>query len=331
LPCGGVVLQDPGERLAFVDLQQGKRSLLPSEAGLDDIRILCADESKIWFSALDQNDGKQYLLSWDMSMNQSDEKGNYLQPCYSADNPDKAGLQACREQAKALGDKYGVSILLWEDALDHQPQNCTFEAEYRVEIYQRDLEVLEQALGNFPEGFFQKAAAGSENGNLTICLVRGLQDAQHSGESGTVYGAQYWMGESAYIALAMGQQLEAAFYHTMSHLIDNRVISTSKAYDDWGSLNPADFMYDYDYVVNRLRADAGYLEPENRVFIDTYAMSFPKEDRARILEYAMLPGNEAFFASEQMQKKLETVCNALREVFDLDPGQRYAWEQYLAK
>ena len=60
-------------------------------------------------------------------------------------------------------------------------------------------------------------------------------------------------------------------------------------------------------------------------------MSFPKEDRARILEYAMMPGNESYFSSEQMQAKLQTICTALREVFDLDPEQHYAWEQYLAK
>ena len=63
-----------------------------------------------------------------------------------------------------------------------------------------------------------------------------------------------------------------------------------------------------------------------------YSMSFPKEDRARIMEYAMMPGNEAYFKSSTMQSKLKTVCKGIREAFGL---KKYAeplpWEQYLKK
>ena len=58
-------------------------------------------------------------------------------------------------------------------------------------------------------------------------------------------------------------------------------------------------------------------------------MSFPREDRARILEYAMTPGNEAVFASETMQRKLATLCQGIRQAFDLEADQICLWEQYL--
>ena len=57
-------------------------------------------------------------------------------------------------------------------------------------------------------------------------------------------------------------------------------------------------------------------------------MSYPKEDRARIFEYAMLPGKESLFQTEVMQKKLQTVCTGLREAYDLEDSP-CLWEQYL--
>ena len=69
----------------------------------------------------------------------------------------------------------------------------------------------------------------------------------------------------------------------MSHIIDSRVLSTCTAYDSWDALNPQEFEYDYDYIANLNRFDYDYLEDDNRYFIDPYSMSFPTEDRARIL------------------------------------------------
>jgi hypothetical protein len=59
-------------------------------------------------------------------------------------------------------------------------------------------------------------------------------------------------------------------------------------------------------------------------------MSFPKEDRARIMEYAMLPGNEGMFRASVMQAKLKKLCLGIREAFELeDAPEVFLWEQYL--
>ena len=64
--------------------------------------------------------------------------------------------------------------------------------------------------------------------------------------------------------------------------------------------------------------------------MDTYSMSFPKEDRARILERAMEQGNEALFASPAMQAKLSCLCQAIREAYGLKKSpETFRWEQYL--
>ena len=59
-------------------------------------------------------------------------------------------------------------------------------------------------------------------------------------------------------------------------------------------------------------------------------MTYPKEDRARIMEYAMLSGQESYFQSAPMQAKLRTLCAGIRNAFVLETEPViYRWEQYL--
>ena len=61
-------------------------------------------------------------------------------------------------------------------------------------------------------------------------------------------------------------------------------------------------------------------------------MTYAKEDRARIFEYAMLEGSEELFASETMQKKLHQLCYCIRDAYGLRKSElTYPWEQYLEK
>ena len=128
----------------------------------------------------------------------------------------------------------------------------------------------------------------------------------------------------------MGAGCERALYHELCHIIDSRVLVQSNAYDQWDQLNPGDFEYDYDYEKNKLRRDYQFLQEHSRSFVDMYSMSFPKEDRARIMEYAMTEGNEALFRCPILQTKLKTLCLGIREAFGLQKyPQALAWEAYL--
>jgi hypothetical protein len=119
-------------------------------------------------------------------------------------------------------------------------------------------------------------------------------------------------------------------YHELFHVIDTRVMSECSYYDKWGELNPKGFKYDYDYIVNQQRDGSKYLEASTRSFIDTYSMSFPKEDRAKIMEYACGEGNEDYFATATMQQKLKQLCQGIRKAFGLQKSTEvYLWEQYL--
>lgn len=331
LQLGGVVLKGADGILSFVGQESGQCTARISVRDLGDVLILNADAQKIWFMGAEETGEAARLYSWEPALSPVQDKTDYFNVYYTAENPDAAGLAQCQAQADALGEEHGVTILLWENTLACQPWDYTLVPEYRVEAYRRDLTILEQSLGKFPEGFFQTLTSGTDNGSLTICLVRALKGGGEMEILENAGGAQYWIDGSAYIILALGDGLEQTLYHEISHVIDNRVISTSKAYDDWEYLNPGDFAYDYDYADNLYRDGAVWLDEEKRQFIDTYSMSFPKEDRARILEYAMMPGNESYFISETMQEKLDIICRAIREVFSLEDDTPYSWEQYLVK
>lgn len=319
---------DEQTELSCMNVETGKKTNTVIFPYGTHISFITGGAERVWMIAEEENTSTQFVYCWDLGQTQVQDSESNFQPYYTAENPDTVGLVECKAQAEALGEKYGVNILVGENALWYQPEGYFFEMEYQVAAYERDLKVLESALDQFPEGFFETAAEGTSNGDLTISLVRSMDGDESMGSAENSVGVQYWMGESAYVALTMGWTLEQTLYHELSHVIDNRVISTTPAYDDWASLNPEGFEYDYSYILNQYRENEQYLE-EERAFIDTYSMSYPKEDRARILEYAMMLGNGSYFSSQIMQNKLRTLCLGIREAFELDSVIVYPWEQYL--
>ena len=128
----------------------------------------------------------------------------------------------------------------------------------------------------------------------------------------------------------LGDALEQTLYHEVFHVIDSYVLSSCVLYDDWEDLNPRNFEYDFDYIQNQTREDYRYLEEGNQSFIDMYSMSYPGEDRARIMEFAMLAGSESYFSADTMQEKLTRLCEGIREAFELeDLTEILPWEIYL--
>lgn len=116
----------------------------------------------------------------------------------------------------------------------------------------------------------------------------------------------------------------------MAYIIDSHVLGNSRDYDTWKKLNPEGFDYDYHYYTYHKYAESEYLRGETRCFVDTYAMTFPHEDRCRLFVYAMLDGNEEIFANEAMQAKLKRMCQGIRESYGYErDGNTYQWERYL--
>lgn len=316
--------------LEYYDLESGLRSSVLElySDGLP-LSIAAGEGSLVYVLCSDEEQGG-VLYRWDTAALASNDAGVYTSPRYTLEKPDGKGLAACRTYAAELNQRYGVEILLYTDATANQPWDYTMEPEYQVPMIYRDLQLLDQLLAIYPQEFLKQTAASTSSGVVRICLVRNLVGTPESGSLETAAGTHFWVEEEPYIALCVGQMNDRLVYHELFHAIETKVYSDSQIYYEWNDLNPKGFEYDYNYRDYSGHQDSEYLKDETRAFIDAYSMSFPKEDRARIMEYAMTEGNESYFQSEIMQKKLYQLCLGIRKAYGLTKSEEvYPWEQYL--
>lgn len=306
-----------GLRTAAVDLPGGVEPwYVESNSG----------DGRVYLLAFDQLSGGPVVLSWDWTASPTGDEKVYTAPRYTADSPDEAGLGDCAARAAALGEKYGLKILVGRDGAAVQPQDYTLEYEHHVSLLQRELDALETLLEKFPQDFFRTL-----HDQISVCLVRSITGTAQSGNVAQAGGIQFWKGQRAYVVLAVGDSLSRSFCHELFHIIDGKVLSTNNVYYHWENLNPEGCKYFEDFT-SYLTADVSqYLEGENRAFIDAYSMCYPREDRARIMEYACMEGNAHYFQSEIMQNKLKTLCQGIRKTFGLTKYEEpLLWEQYLS-
>jgi hypothetical protein len=285
-------------------------------------------DGKLCFLQYDQTYEAQVLCRWDTTQSPVMDDHCYTSIHYTREDPDEEGLAACKAYAEEISSRYGIEVLIHKEAAAVEPFDYDLEYEHLVGVLKRELELLDRNLSRYPEGFLPTLASRFDG--ISICIVRSLTGSAEAGSLDSADGIQFLSGYRAYIALAAPTNTEYALYHELCHLIDTVVISESGAYDRWDELNPQGFTYDYDYIANQNRDSSAYLQDSSRYFIDTYSMSFPKEDRARIMEYAMTGGNESYFQSPTMQAKLKLLCEGIREAFGLRKSpETFLWEQYL--
>ena len=314
-----------GNRVNYYDLSTGRRTASVRLKGIQQIRNICpdADGEGIWLLAQNASLGTDVICRWTPGDSPTGDLADYTQAHYTRDDPDTQGLQSLQAQLQALQDTHSISLLIGE-AADAVPEGLSVETEYLVPAFQRYIPVLERLLAQFPEDFFAKAAQRTPSGLIHIALVRSFK-----GQVSDLPVLHFRQDGDIYLILQMDEDLQQNFYHSVSHMIETRLLSSCTALYDWDKLNPEGFSYDNDYQKNLDRDDAQYLQGADRGFIDTFSMSFAREDRARILEYACMPGNEELFQCRILQQKLQMLCAGIREAFFLD-GSAYIWEQYLA-
>ena len=313
--------------LDYYDLNTGLRAGSVELPGSVDPWYMEADSagSRIYLMGVDTVTQELVLCCWQLDQSRVEDDTVYSGPRHTLEMPDEAGLAECRTYADAISQAHGVQILIGMDAAAEDPWDYDLEPEYQVPVIRRELQKLEALLQSFPEGFFRQIYDTPR-----ISLVRSITGNAQSGSVASATGIQYWYGNREYVALAAGETLEYAFFHEIFHVIDGKVLSDSSAYYDWNHLNPAGFSYFEDYSSYQDADLSAYLQDDARVIIDAYCASFPKEDRARVMEYACTAGNAHYFQSETMQNKLRTLCQGIREAFHLEYAEEtFLWEQYL--
>ena len=284
-------------------------------------------QNGIWFLSGDEEE--KALYHWDLKKSAVEDGIVYADPYYTAENPDEEALTELKNTAKKLGKKYGVQILVWKNAATLEPADHIFTEEYLIQCYEKYLPVLEKAMSTFPKGFLKEAAGDK---TLKIALVRKMNGDPEWGSLEESNNLLFWQEDQPILGLVMNDELERNFYHGIFHLIETQVLSKSSAYYEWHKLNPKGFTYPNNYFAEFNKKTQAYAKGDKRYFIDEFSMTYAKEDRARIFDYACMPGNEEYFKSSAIQKKLRKICIGIRETFDLeDSDETFLWEQYLKK
>lgn len=312
--------------LDLYGLSDGKRKSCISLGDSGSVSCICSDSKGIIYCTL--SDKPDLLIRWDPNNSTVIDWKYYCVPYFTDETPDWETLEQCRLSAQKIGSKYSIQILLCEDATKIQPWDYRLHSEYRSYLFFRALDQMDEQFRHFPDGFLKTLS--EESGGITICLVRSITGTDESSGFEIAQGLQFRKNNRSYVALALCRDLEYNFYHELAHLIDTKVISNCNAFDNWNDMNPEGFHYFYDSPLWQTQTGSPYLQGETRAFIDAYSMSYPTEDRARIMEYAMTANNEAYFDSPIMQEKLRQLCIGIRRAFGLSKSsENFLWEQYL--
>lgn len=314
LAADGVICSEVAEeglQLDFYHLATGMHTAQVVIPKLETGRITATEDGYVWVLA------GQTLYRWDTVKSTIKDETVYTGRIYTQDAPDVEGLAACANRASQLAQTYGLSLHIWEEAAK---DGLTYQAlaEYRVPETQQMLDVVEQVLAQLPEDFL------TITGKVQVNLVQTLA-------TGTDWEL-YWANGVCHVFLTPVNTQEG-FLWTLGNAVDTRVLGNSFDYDKWDDLNPWWFEYTYDYEENLQRNDVeALLEGSDQAFTDLVAMSFPTEDRSRIFANALLENNAQMFDSSTMQKKLRSICVAIREAYGWqDSTETFTWEQYLKK
>ena len=262
--------------------------------------------------------GGNCLLFWDISANTD---GENLQTHSLTDLRTVPGGTSADaslyERAQSLSDRFGVEIRIADQC---ETEFTSFSC-YPVSDYgpvSAGLDLLEDALSVFPEGFFRQLAYGHID-HVQFQLVGGLTATNGFGGDMSYAAFTDANGSVCQIVLDIYSLSKNNVWHELSHAIDRRLAWDAMYRDDamfseedWSALNPDGFAYTGEY--GSLGTN---IQPEwYSYFIDDYSMINATEDRARIFEYAVEDSGTLFRDAPGLTAKLQYYSDCIRDCFD---------------
>ena len=277
-------------------------------------------------------DGTYRLMFWDVS---ADCEGENLQmlPMGEAQQSQPVVEASLYERAAQLSQRFDVDIRIAEQcSLDYT--NYRGYVMTNPEYIRLALDMLENALSKYPEGFFRQLCYGSVE-SIRIELVEApIRKENTQNQPDAITGFAQNMGSYYLIVLDGYLTREGTVFHELSHVIDKRLEWDSLIREDalyseeaWLALQPQGFRYTYSYV-DFPEEMMVYVETGD--FVSDYSMTNPTEDRAELMEYAMQGQIWAFEPGSGRRAKLQYYADCIRDCFDTTGWPEITlWEQML--
>lgn len=278
--------------------------------------------SPLWggyFFTVVHEDGSAGLMFWDSGAVCEGEP--LAMEEYSEERPGGETADAVfYQRARELSERYGVDIRIADEC---QLDYSSYQAEElsEPELLDVALNRLETALASYPEGFFEQLCYGTTE-RIQIELVDGLRyTGAQPKEGGVAAFARECPTYYLIVADVRVTHVET-YYHEFSHVIDKKLSWDACRREDalfseetWASYSPADFTYAESYLVEDI-PEKFRTEEYYAYFVSNYGMSYPTEDRAKLMEEAMSNHRISFSVRPKLIDKMEYYSACIRDCFD---------------
>lgn len=236
------------------------------------------------------------------------------------------------DRAAELSARFDLDIRIAEQ-VSRDYNSYTAEVLTDPEVTAQALDVLEATLSVYPEGFFSELKYGDRH-TVRIELVDALAPESNKDVSSGTSAFTTRRDRYSMLVLNARRIREAVIFHEFSHIIDKCLGWDAELREDalyseegWMALQPEGFAYadSYKNAPDSVKQfyDSGY-------FVRDYSCVSASEDRAMMLEKAMVGEQAVFDANPYLMPKLEYYCACIRDTFDdTDWPEVTCWEQLL--
>lgn len=320
-----------GEALSGGDMLSGEGEILSIRD------MICLEDTG--YILISVSGTKNHLFVWDLHerSSQTGDSTCYFRDWQNPEEPDFDALETLSARADEIGAKYGVEIYFGDEVENCYRDMYDYEITYNAVRIEQALNMLDEALALYPDGML--AQLDDDFGSALKIYLSGKIVAADETALTTAVGIQNTLEDNTFMLLDILSiyDYERTIHHELFHAVEGHLNDGDYYfdYDVWMSYNPDGFYYDYSYTENEMNSDWSYVvgvgETEG-YFTDQYSKSFPYEDRACIMEYAMMEPElqTGCFESEPLRRKLAYICEQIRAGFDTTGWpEKTIWEQSL--
>ena len=347
IDSGSYILVDQEEAVTFalqegfVELISGRRQLLItdgsyrkvtaydlkgqflSRCSLPEMAYASVGTNFVWsgywqgYFFRDTYENTAHLMFWNTDTEQAGED-LAMTPLETVQAPEAILEKELYQKAAELSQRFGLDIRIAEQcALDYSH----YQADALVDPYlvRSALNILERAFSSYPEGFLHQLPYGTMQ-QIRIELVDNLRGKDGMDTHPVSIGGFAQENFDHYLivfdSLTMDTQ---TVYHELSHVIDKHlewdaILRPHALFSEesWLALQPKGFFYAHSYTDTPDEIaeyeDSGY-------FVNSYAMTFPTEDRATLMSLIM-SDKTVLQENPGMTEKMRYYAACIRDCFD---------------